>query len=274
MRPLLGYNESMSIRQQGPPSHEALRALLRIIDRAVERKDKDLLRDIFDLCDRVSPDHAADAEIYVYGLYERSESDIGYYVHDEKDIAEAQERLEKVAFGDFDEAMSELMYDLGSAIRYRSMDEAGSNIFRSDFFDDGDKVIWNELREVLRRTLVTNGYDEAMEAEADDAIDTLRTYQQKSYGPLIPTMTATYMKRTTEGAPREGVSVRLAWQDDHLEMETYAPFHKELEEYFANNPITHIDQFTHACFPEEMMDYELGDVADARLFAYELSGLK
>jgi hypothetical protein len=249
----------------GPTSHRTLRALLRTIERAYKQKDIEALHDAYDLTDSSTQDYDEIVE-YINGLSERLRNGEykSYFMYTDDDVAAMKTDLEMLAYGDFDEAMLQLEYDLRSIDRYRGDDELESQVFRPELFADEDRTKWNELWAITMACLDAPG-DSEENGLVSGAIAKLRSYQQKSHGPLVPTLTATYRREN------EGVSVRLAWDDQCLYVETHAPFIVELDEYFINTaPINGIADFTPKCFPERFGEYKLGCVDSANLFKYEL----
>lgn len=243
-----------------PMSHESLRSLLEIVEKALELGDENLLHNISILSDYIELD-SSDIHTYIRGKYERLpyEND-EYPLYSDKEIESAKERLEKKAYGNFDEGMWILERDL---LQIPFHKEIESNVFRPEFFNEEDRRIWESLRQVLIAQPYAN--QETWEKEAKAAYDSLRLYQQKSYGALIPIMIATYKKEA------EGVSVRLAWIDKALVVTTKALFYKELDEYLTHtNPIKSAADFTQDHLPQYIGQYTRESVEYDSLFRYEL----
>lgn len=252
-------------------SHAPLRALLHIAETAAKHRDPALIHSLRDLVDVAVPDLATDVRIHLSNIEDHLRNEYAeYHIYDDAIVAEAIGRLEKAAYGDFDEAMRDLEYDLHNYDVPASKDGCASDAYRAELFeDDDDRTIWRELRDVLQRWNNTKMYSPDAEKEISTTIKKLRRYQQKSYGALIPTMTATYIKRSDQGS--HGVGVRLAWIDEGLSVTTHAPFYEELDDYFINQaPIESRGMFTPGCFPDKIGGYELGSISEANLFRHEL----
>jgi hypothetical protein len=248
----------------GPISHRELRALLRVIERASEQKDREALEDAHVLASVMPDEYKTDVREYVNGLSERARDGNykAYYMYTDGDVEAMRDSLELIAYGNFDEAMQELEYDLRSLDRYSSDQHMSSRVFKPELFTSEDRIIWKELQDIADIYLHERGEDD--ETAIENAVKKLRLYQQKSYGPLIPTMTATYRNKN------EGVSVRLAWYDNCLHVQTHAPFIEEIDEYFITTaPIKDEADFTPACFPDRFDEYALGDTEVTRLFKHE-----
>lgn len=248
-----------------PTSHYDIRALLRVIERGYSQNDIEALYDACDLADALSPEYYEDLQTYINGLIENiNHNERSYRMYSDDDINHAKEALYKLAYGDFDEAMMTLEYDLRGIDIHRDEAEMESLVFRPELFNDADRKKWNELWAIAQLCLDAPGDSEENGVLAG-AIASLRSYQQKSHGALVPTMTATYRKGN------EGVGVRIAWFDECLHVLTHAPFYKELDEFFINTaPVDGIVDFTPGCFPKHIDGYELGGVSSENLFQYEL----
>lgn len=244
-----------------PVSHEPLRALLEIVEKALDLRDDRLLNNISVLGDYVEPDNP-DVHAYLWGEYERLAYDRDEYatMYSDKDIKEVKKYLEKEAYGNFDEAMWALERDL---LHVPFQKELESNVFRPEFFNKEDRRMWESLRQVLISQPHTN--HDAWAKEAEDAYKSLRVYQQKSYGALLPIMMATYRREAV------GFSVRLAWIDNALDVALQTPFYKELSEYLVHtNPIKSVTDFTQDCLPQHIGRYTREAVEYDSLFRYEL----
>lgn len=254
---------------KSPIYHDGLRALLRIVERAIEQDDSDALEDALVLGRKLDFEQHANINTYINGSMERLASDYDdWFMYNKDQVIEAKRQLEKVAYGDFDEAMRMLENDLYCIDRYRNESDIESNVFRSDFFDNDDRKKWHELRSVMLKYFKVP-YSENQNDEIENAMKELREYQQKSYGPLIPTMTATYIKRYANGA--DGATLKLIWIDGGVRVDTAAPFYEEIDDYFINqSPIKNRQMFIPSCFPESFGEYKLGDTDSVDLFRWEL----
>jgi hypothetical protein len=249
----------------GPISHRELRALLRIIERAYKEEDSEALDDTYDLVNLLSDEYKTDVQEYISGLIQQTRDGEykAYHMYTNDSLEAMKDNLEERAFGSFKEAMQEHDYDLRSLDRYSSDQNMSSRVFKPELFTSEDRIIWKELQDIADIYLHERGEDD--ETAIENAVKKLRLYQQKSYGPLIPTMTATYRNKN------EGVSVRLAWYDNCLHVQTHAPFIEEIDEYFITTaPIKDEADFTPACFPDRFDEYALGDTEVTRLFKHEL----
>lgn len=224
------------------------------------------------LIEVVEPALRYDLQVYVIGLRQLAaeEKPIYYRTYDDENISVAKTNIERCAYGDFDEAMADLEKDLMYYDRSRGEDPFLTDIYRSEYFgSDEDRAIWNELREVLNKWGRVGTYDSAADNAVHDAVERLRDYQQKSYGALVPTMTGTYIKKSSEGS--HGVGVRLAWVDECLRVTTRAPFYEELDDFFIyQSPVESRKMFTPECFPKNIGGYVLMGVSSNNLFEYEL----
>jgi hypothetical protein len=248
-----------------PSTHRTLRALLRTIERANAQGDIDALKDAYDLAEELTENGGLVME-YINGLSERLRDGEyrAYFMYTDQDLDNIKNDLEKEGFGDFDEAMEILEYDLNSIDRYRSIDDMESRVFRPELFEDDDRAIWNTLWANAKSYFDDNKSDTADNC-LGESIMKIRSYQQKSHGPLILTLTASY--RTKEA----GVSVCLAWYDDRAHVITHAPFAAELEEYFTSiSPVNVVSDFKPECFPANVGEYKLGSISRNSLFRYEL----
>lgn len=249
-----------------PISHTELRALLRVVERAYARKDIDALNDAFNLANLLPSEYYEDLQTYILGTREwiRYGDEDDYPMYDNADIHEAKETLEMSAYGDFDEAMDALTYDLRGIDRCRSKDSMQSLVFRPELFTDEDRQKWKELLDVALDCL-HKPHDSKLERKVEDAVMAIRSYQQRSFGPLVPTLTATYRRDD------EGVSVRLTWFDECLYVTTHATFYEALDEYFITTaPIDGLADFTPDCFPKLIGGHTLGGITSINLFRYEL----
>ena len=174
-----------------------------------------------------------------------------------------------MAYGDFDEAMQDLEYDLRALDTLPEGKSLASDVYDSELFDDeGDNKIWGELRAVALKW-AGKRYSEASEREALAAVKKLRGYQQKSYGALVPVITVTYLRKV--GDDTVGVGVQAAWIDEGLHITTHAPFYEELDDFFINqSPVESRKMFTPDCFPKSIGGYELSGTTIANLFRHEL----
>lgn len=237
--------------------------MLRLVKSAVDRSDASSLDDLRTIAE--NDDTLYD---YISAQHERLiKEERSYYIYDDETFASLTSELEKIGFGDFDEAMMALEYDLNSLERYRDASEVRSNIFRPELFNQDDRVIWTELRKIVTE------HDYKKRPADDDncaAVEQLRTYQQKSFGPLVPVMIATYIDDAS--GKKHGVSVQLSWTNNHLYVQTAAPFAKELDDYFANKAsIKTVQDFTEKSLPATIGDYVLSYVSSMDLFEYELT---
>lgn len=250
-----------------PVSHASLRALLAIIDSAVARADTATLAYAYDLIPPLDGDVRTNCSVYINGLIGVLEQDdAGYAQCSEEEITAARLSLDHTAYGNFDEAMHALDHDLLALDPHVAIDPA-SDAFRPEFFDADDRAIWDELRLVITNYQANPSGDYTLEAYM--AHQRLREYQQKSYGPLLPTMVATYLRRT--GKDTEGVSARLAWVDETLNVASAEPLAVLLKDHFARkHPITTHDEFVETCFPKMIGDYTLMDVSRSDMYRYEL----
>jgi hypothetical protein len=248
-----------------PTLHYDLRALLRVIERAYDQNSVEALDDARDLAGALPPECHENLRTYIGGLLERIRNEErDYRLHTDIDIDEAKEALEKIAYGDFDEAMMKLEYDLRSLDRYRNENEMESRVFRPELFSNEDREKWNELQAVVAEYL-PEPFSEENDKALEDAVASLRSYQQRSHGALVPTMTATYRNGN------EGTTVRLAWVDEGLQVATHAPFYEELDDFFINtSPIESRADFLPSRFPKSVGEYKLGGIMSANLFQYEL----
>lgn len=263
------YTTAMDTQNTPPTSHAALRALLRIIERANEQKSIDMLDDARTLIGGAAPGLAYELKEYVIGLRERIQGEDEYYqLQSDDTMSWFKTRLEKTAYGDFDEAMLCLEDDLKGADSCRSESNLQSNEFRPELFDADDRKVWEELRAVVTNAVGCSD-SKKQDDELQQAINKLRAYQQKSYGPLIPTMIASYVKKVKNDT--SGYSVRLAWVDEGLRVETNAPFYEQLDEFFINqSPVESRRMFTRSCFPRRLDGYDVAGVAEDNLFKHEL----
>lgn len=248
-----------------PKSHRELQALLRVIDRAYEQKELPGLEDAYDLAELLTEYKEALTE-YIGGLANRVREgeDDSYFLYSEHDISAMRAELERQAYGDFDEAVEALAYDLNSLDRYQSVDDMEARVYRPEFFAANDRQKWDEWWQ-LAVDCLDHSYDSEADSRVGRALLAIRHYQQKSYGPLVPTLVATYR------AGSEGLSVSLAWFDDALHIASNAPLHAELRAYLTNvSPVTNVSEFTPECLPKYISGYELRTVSEAKLFRYEL----
>lgn len=255
----------MNLLYPHPSSHRELRALLRTIERAYEQKDNDALQDAYDLAVALVKNENDEVVEYISGLSERLRNDYtGHYcMYTDEDIAAMKEPLDRQAYGDFNEAMLALQYDLQSIDRYASESDIEARIFKPEYFNNEDRAKWTELYGVantlLHETKVTIGDNSVARA-----VSKLRDYQQRSYGPLVPTITASYRRDD------EGFSISVTWLDNEIVIAPYSPFHDELNKYFDEHPVTAPDNFTPKCLPKSINGYELRTTSCAKVFRYEL----
>lgn len=254
-------------RYAHPVSHSSLRALLAIIDSAVARGDSITLEYAYDLIPPFDGDVRTSCAIYIRGLIESIEhSDREYAIYSEEDITAARLSLDQVAFGDFDEAMYALDRDLMALDPHVAVD-ASSDAFRPEFFDSDNQTIWHELRQVIINYKADPARDFTLEAFV--AHQRLREYQQKSYGPLLPTMVATYLCHIHGIA--EGMSARFAWVDDTLNIEAAEPLAGLLNEYFAgDDQVVAAEQFNEEMLPRIVGEFHLMNAASSTMYRYEL----
>lgn len=248
-----------------PVSHEDLRALLSMVEKAIEKDDLELIGNLQIISHLISSEHE-DVRIYMCGEYDKLAGENNEYrMYDDDDIKISKDYLEKLAYGDFNEAMWALEHDLKNVSHTNSRD---SDIFKSDYFADNDREIWEELRQVIINPK-TDKNDDDLEIEAADALCRLREYQQKSYGPLVPVMFVNYVKNEKDN--RIGISFRLAWIDNHVHVQAEMPYRRELDDFFTNkNPISDVADFNKDNIPKAIDGYKLESVDDYKLFYYEL----
>lgn len=246
-----------------PPDYSHLRALLRLVQKAIDTQDTEALKE-YELIARglnVSSDIHTNLRTYLFGSLEQiGGGQSGYWMYDAESIALSHNTLQRVAFGTFTEAIHDLKLDIQ---QYSYREERWSDQYNPEYFDSDDRKIWDEARTVL------DTYDGTWSDEADDATDDvvrrINVYMQKYYGPLIPIMGAVYRH------DQHSASVRLAWVDEALQVTTYAPFAEAIEEYFAQaHPITSVDDFKSEVYPEQIAGYKREDVTSASLFRHEL----
>ncbi len=249
-----------------PISHDALRAFLQAIEKVIKIGDESLLWDLCVIGGLFPYDYTDEICTYTYGSQERLQcgADSEYRSYSDDAIDDAKKELEEIAYGDFDEAMSVLESDLDDFPYHYSH---RSDIFRPDYFETDDRKIWDKLRQVIAKPADESDQDK-LEKTAKAAITKLRTYQQKSYGKMVPVIFATYMKQDSDDTV--GVSVKLAWDNRCLRIMTPAPFYAELDDFFINtNPIKRLENFDEKHMPVEIGGYKLHTADIHHLFRYE-----
>lgn len=225
------------------------------------------LEHAYDLIPPFDGDVRTNCSVYIRGLIESIEhADQDFAIYNEEDITAARFSLDQVAFGNFDEAMHALDRDLIALDPHVAVD-AASDVFRSEFFETEDQAIWRELRQVINDYKADPERDFTRDAFV--AHQRLREYQQKSYGPLLPTMVATYLRYNHGTA--EGMSARFAWVDETLNVEAAEPLAELLNEYFSgDNQISAVNEFNEEILPKTVGDYRLMDVGSSSMYRYEL----
>lgn len=247
-----------------PVCYTALRSLLAIVDDAGVRGDVATLENARNLIPPFDGDVRMNCTTYINGLIEVITQDNPVY--NEADITAARLSLERVAYGNFDEAMHALGQDL-MAIDPDAPREMASDIFRPEFFNPEDREIWQDLRHVIEKFKERPSGEYCIEAY--QAYRALREYQQRSYGSLLPAMVATYMRR--DGKDAEGVSVRLALVDGTLNIVAAEPLTSALRAHFADDTLIEAtEDFTEDRLPHDIGEYELMDVVCADMYRYEL----
>lgn len=246
-----------------PPDYSHLRALLRLVQKAIDAQDMEALKE-YELIARgldVSSDIHTNLRTYLFGSLEQIGGEhSGYRMYDAESVALSRDALRRVAFGTFTEAMHDLQNDIQS---YHDKNRNVSDEYNAQYFEPDDQEIWHDMRAVL------DTYHGAWNDDADDAtydaVQRIRAYMQKYYGSFIPTMNAVYR------CNQHSVSVRLAWVDEALQVTTYAPFAEAIEEYFTQaHPITSLDDFKSEVYPKQIAGYKREDVTSASLFRHEL----
>lgn len=248
-----------------PESHKYLRSYLQLIDRAAELKDVNLLENLANIQLAILPEYNPDVHNVILGNINKlkASSEDAYRIRDDETFLASKMALEKLANGDFCEAMWILEQDLNGWSYYETID---SDEFRPSFADIEDENIWNLCRKALKDAVETGDSDETS-GRIDDTLKMLRNYMQKYYGPLIPTVIGIYR---IKNKGEKGVSVQLQWVGTYLQVATYAPFYEQLDDYFINkHPVLSRQDFENINLPEYIGGYELESVERSEIFAYE-----
>lgn len=255
-----------------PPNHKTLRAILALINSATERGDIESLRHVseilYDNLPALSVEDNKNLTVLIHGNIDKINNST-YKMFTDKDIEEVSATLQKHAYGDFSEALHLLAQDL------RSLDltikrESNSDIFKPDFFTPEEQEVWSLLRKPLS-DFNANPNVEAINS-AKIALDKLRLHQQSFYGPLIPTISASYLKKPEHPEDNTtGVTVVLAYDDPAIIVNTFAPFATELDEYIINKlPLDSDQDFNANMLPKSIGGYNLVDHHSENLFMYEI----
>lgn len=255
----------MNKRYPHPPTYQHLRALLKLTENAIGRKDLDDLAHLYEINYAIDSDWSDNMRIYIVGSIESIQGE-DYSMYTTEEIGEVKESLTRLAYGNFDEAMATLYNDLSNC---GYTDSKGSDIFQNKYFSKAEGKIWRELRRVLNDCREnTLPHTKKFDNTIDQAIDKLRHYQQKSYGGLIPTIIGTYRSI----APNQtGVSFRLLWRNDCLEIDTPTELHKKFQKLvLKQNKITSKDSFKIDNLPKVIEGRELESADTSELFLYEI----
>lgn len=257
-----------------PGHHGDLRSVLLLIERGIKFADVDIIYEALSLSELISEEPAVLNALQEYGLgsaetiRRQSDDECEYRMYDDNDIQEAHETIRKVAFGDATEALAALEYDLASFDPHIDR-EARSDIFQSKYFSQEDRIVWKQGRALLQRYHEDTS-DINYQALVDFR-DVLRSYLQRFYGKLVPTIAASYLS----DSGKHGATVRFAWIDDTLQIRVQAEaLAKALDEYFLDTDsprIQGIVDFTPEVIPKQLANYHLVDVSSiVNLFLYEL----
>lgn len=243
-----------------PVSHSELRAWLEITEKALKLKDIKLLENLSILSSLFDDEYRRDAFVYSRALLERLEKhkkDV-YYVYDDETVELSKDALYRKAYGDFNEAMAAIERDL---TRYPADSKCESDAFKPEYFDEEDRKIWDELRKVS----INLDYD-IPDNRNDKYVKKLRKHQEKSYGPQIPVLYASYISRDNQ----RGVTLNVAFVNGKLEISAEKKIKKLLEAHFSNLPITTSKELTKIILPKTLDYYSLVSVNKDYLFEYEL----
>lgn len=248
-----------------PPDNCKLRAFLVLVDDFLQKQDKDRFEAVSDLSKELI--HEDDClKTFVTAVRERIYyPDEQYRICSDEEFGSIRVDLQKRAYGDFDEAMEALESDLRQVDPTIKRDYFATDVFRPELFENSsDRRKWSELHSVLMKWRSDTSKDYTQ--EANRAIRLLRVYQQKTYGPLVPVISATYRKGN------EGYSVSMAWIDTRLCVKTYAPFYESMDDYFIHKkPVRSMQEFNVSMLPHNLDGYVLQDTVTRYLFVYEFN---
>lgn len=249
-----------------PPDHKTLRAFIELIDLGLEQKSEPSLRNIHTVLNG-SADVTADEKLLITtticGYMDLIRGGDYYNIHSKASVDGARDRLDRAAYGDFNEAMYFLEADL------RGLDptiprEILSDIFKPEYFSDDQRRLWHKLRKPVE-DYVKNPTEDVY-AEAVETSDELRNYQQSFYGPLLPTMSAGYI--SDNGT--DGATVQLAYADPVLIVKAAGPLKEGIDVYFADHPVQSIEGFVESAVPRRIGGFTLTEIVSSRQFRYEI----
>lgn len=202
-----------------PQLNDSLRTVLNALNRALELKDSSLTTDIIDLANRLDDldeETIEDLATYGYGTIENNQetNDSDYSIYTPSDVERAKKSLEKIAYGNFNEAMLFLEHDLSDIDPTIKREEKYSNVFNADFFTKKQQKVWNELRKPVVEHEKYPNKDLTNEAMA--SVKKLRDYQQNYYGQLQPVGIVSYVKIVN--GDTHGFTARIVNKDGSLEL--------------------------------------------------------
>ncbi len=241
------------------PDNSYLRALLSALEKAKKYQDVELIENLKKLAQPLDEDAKNNFHIVAtYAQDEIRQEYEEYRINKKEDALEAQESLEKTAYGDFLEAEKSLYRDFIHPPSYYREEDLVSSAFDAKFFSEEDRRAWEQARKSLLEYAKNPDYEKYPEGLND-----FREYLQKYYGQLIRIQVAGYAKSSDDGHTQQsGYSFRIHKIDDKLFVVGDANYADELK--------TIIEQSDNNKIPEEFADLKLMTVEDSLLFGYEL----
>lgn len=256
--------------KHGPPDNSALRSTLYLIDLAADQSDTETVRHVANLAlSSEETEVDTDLDTILIALMNFTPEDDYYRVYRKEDVDTARMRLDRIAYGNFYEAIDYLTSDIQ---RYGKPKSLKSDVFRPELFevDKEDIDLWNRMRS-LTKEQADSDYSPASDKLQEKAIKEIRLHMQKYYGKLIPVVTTSYTNQTEEGS--SGHSAKFWYQDSSLETRTGAPFHEKLRNHLLRSqPFTTSEDFDPNSLPEDIDGNILSSINVGSLFQYELIG--